>query len=289
MSFKLSIEFCGLCLFVQDPEGRGVGVLMPDARARPGAPPMRHADGSAAVPHVGYLRFNLANLAGMNPFPTNSIDDPPFEGVHRFNREVLDLGLGPHPQPVVVDELAWPDFARIDQNLHLLPGLFRDPIPSQQLLMRMILSDGTFTAHVPGSNWKFPTTANGKPAYQGQFASVITWSREMPGNSLPIQIRPFGNGHGTQLQLSPVDGIVQLKIANLCAENPLEWPELKLRIIQGEDDHDFKWLYRLFDTNDKRLTVAANGKRPIPVLDRDKGVSGEESDCSGGTIVADVH
>jgi hypothetical protein len=38
---------------------------------------------------------------------------------------------------------------------------------------------------------------------------------------------------------------VSVKIANLCAVNPLEWDEMEQRSTDGPDN-DFKWLYQLF-------------------------------------------
>ena len=37
---------------------------------------------------------------------------------------------------------------------------------------------------------------------------------------------------------------IVLKVANLCSENPLEWPELVMHQV-NRADRDFKWMYRL--------------------------------------------
>src|SRR6187549_3897635 len=66
--FHLQIEFSGLCLFVRRRDALGVvnptrvTVLMPDARRQPNVDVMRHHDGTEAVPHSGYLRFDLGDL-----------------------------------------------------------------------------------------------------------------------------------------------------------------------------------------------------------------------------------
>jgi hypothetical protein len=42
--------------------------------------------------------------------------------------------------------------------------------------------------------------------------------------------------------------VIDLKIANLCAHDPLEWSVFPERPV--EHDVDFKWLYRLLQYND---------------------------------------
>lgn len=287
MSFELRVEFSGLCLFVLSKDRMRVGVVMPDAREKPNITTMRHVDGTTAVPHAGYLRFDLGDLNPSIPTGTTASDGPRYEVVHRFNREALDLGLGHDQSKVGIDELVFPDFKAIDTQLTILPGLFGDAPPAE-LLMRTVLTGGTFTSHSGGSNWTFPTigTEAGSP-YQGQFANYAVWTRTIHHDSLTLTITPFKSGKATPLQLRPKDGVLQLKIANLCAENPLEWRELKIRAVGGDEDLDFKWLYRLMK-NPEMVPPGLNAELPVPVLDRTSGVASEERDCTGGLIDGDI-
>ena len=285
MSFELRIEFSGLCLFVVNAERTRVGVVMPDARERPNIATMRHLDNTVAVPHVGYLRFDLRDLQpGVPDIPGgNGNNGPRYEVVHRFGGEALDLGLGREQSKVGIDELLFPNFMSIDGRLALLPGLFGDA-PPEQLLMRTVLTGGTFTSHSGGSNWTFPTidTSAGSP-YQGQFANYAVWTRTISADSLTLTIAPFKKGEPTTLRLKPNNGVVQLKIANLCSENPLEWRELKLRTVSGDEDLDFKWLYSLMK-NSQLAAPGLNDELPVPVLDRTSGVASRDWDCTGGMI-----
>jgi hypothetical protein len=283
MAFELRIEFSGLCLFVQKREGdvvREVGVVMPDARTTPNTETMRHSDGTIAVPHAGYLRFDLGDLLPGIPGAWTNSTTPRYEGVHRFVREELDLGLKAEPR-VNTDELAFPNFGEIRPGVTIIEGLFdKAKAPPKQLLMRMRLSGGEFTTHSGGSNWLFPAiaTSTGSP-YQGQFANFAVWKRWVEQDDLALTITPFRDhkdNKPTTLNLRPRNQVLKLKVANLCAENPLEWEELKIRIITGEKDKDFKWLYRLLDTPANQF--------PVPVLDRTSGAAGAEQDCTGGTI-----
>jgi hypothetical protein len=287
MSFELRIEFSGLCLFVVSHDKRRVGVVMPDARRKANVTTMRHSDDTFAVPHVGYVRFDLGDFNTSVPTGVVSGAGPRYEVVHRFDREMLDLGLGTEQAAVGVNELLFPDFRAIDHRFTLLPGLF-GPNPPEQLLMRTVLTGGSFTSHSGGSNWTFPTieTAAGSP-YQGQFANFAFWTRTMNADSMTMSITPFKNGRSTSFQLRPKDGVIQLKIANLCADNPLEWPELKLRTIMGDEDVDFKWLYRLM-SNMEAAPPGLNDELPVPVLDRTSGVATADWDCTGGMIDGDI-
>src|SRR5262245_13245365 len=128
--FDLRIEFSGLCLFVRRKDRKRVSVLLVDARRQPNLQPMQHDAGSPAEPHVGYLRFDLGNaLPGFLPAYSNS-NAPSSEGVHRFNREELDLGLD-DSNPVDVGELEFPDFRVIDPELALRPNMYTDDPPTQ--------------------------------------------------------------------------------------------------------------------------------------------------------------
>jgi hypothetical protein len=165
--------------------------------------------------------------------------------------------------------------------------------PPDQLLMRMALYGGEFSSHSGGTNWIFPTTKNGKQAYQGQFASVTTWTKEIKGrDALTLRLIPFGSpgSEGTPFTLRPVNGVVKLTICNLCAENPVEWPELRLRAIAEDKDKDFKWLYRLIENADLALKDHNGNPQqlPVPELDHSNMVAGEERDCAGGEIVVNT-
>lgn len=285
MPVKLRIEFCGLCLFVVTKDRSRVSVLMPDARRRPNVDAIRHADNTPAVPHAGYLRFDLADLRDDTP-GASANGDPVYEVVHRFDREVLHLGLDAPKSKVDVDELLFPNFGEIHSDLVLKPDMFSAQ-PPQELLMRTTLTGGSFTSHSGGSNWTFPKfDPDAAAPYQGQFANYVVWTGEIAKSPLQLSITSFDKGHETHFELRPRNGIIRLKIANLCAENPLEWPELKIRTIAGQEDLDFKWLYRLM--KDPAVVLPyPDSELPVPMLDRTGGVAGIDQDCTGGQIDCD--
>jgi hypothetical protein len=287
MSFDLRIEFSGLCLFVvrrdDRSEHRVVHVLMPDARKPLSVDTVMHDDGTPAVPHAGYLRFDLADFHHDLPGIEEDGVSPRYEGVHRFGGESVDLGIRDDPSDTEVDELLFPNFKTIDRRLTLLPRLLAGQ-PPNPLLMRMRLTGGRFMSHSGGSNWTFPSIATeAGHVYQGQFANFAVWTREkIDQRGLDLTFTTFADGKSNKIPLRSKNGRpIRLKVANLCAENPLEWPELKIRVIETEEDLDFKWLYSLYD-NRETVIPDPGDMLPVPVLDRTSGAAGREQDCTGG-------
>src|SRR5690349_22571337 len=83
--------------------------------------PAPHADDTPAAPHAGYLRFDLANLVPDGSLATmpSAYGGPTFEGIHRFDREQLEI--------VIPDEQG--DFGNLD-NVRL--PRFADFAPVKQ-------------------------------------------------------------------------------------------------------------------------------------------------------------
>ena len=78
MSFMLEVEISGLCLYVVHPDGQKVTVLMPDCRNDIVSP--RHVDTRKGKPHVGYLRYDLADQV---PGVQKGVGDTPLYEVVR--------------------------------------------------------------------------------------------------------------------------------------------------------------------------------------------------------------
>ena len=106
------------------------------------------------------------------------------------------------------------------------------------------------------------------------------------GGSLTIKIRNWDTGQSTPLTLKPSAGrdLIELKIANLCEDNPLEWKEFENRL--QKDDVDFKWLYRLFEakTGGRLLDVfgGRGHKLPYPKLAPRRARTTGNTGCTPG-------
>jgi hypothetical protein len=272
MSFELRVDFAGICIYVRHPERNQVAVLMPDARK--GRVDLVHEDeltGKEAEPHAGYLRFDLASLgagAGLAVPGGEDDDGPAFEGVHRFDRQVLHFGMdevaGTGPA-----NLHLPDFGTFAPTLEPRPDLFsKDPAT---LLMRTTLKGGTLTT-VPGKqNWGVPMRLHPNapyPLHQGFFAGTVRWVAEVPGAEITVTVANFDGTAPARLVLRPVqqpDGkmAVRLKVANLCC-NALEWEWVSQPDGRGPDV-DFKWLYRLLQPESGTYAMLLNRKKfPVP-------------------------
>lgn len=283
MPFDLEIEFSGLCLYVVHPDGNQVAVLMPDARWRTNADPF-HADATPAVPHVGYLQANAADM-GINLPSGEDGGGPRYELIHRFDRQAVDFD-GAFSTAPLTNGLKFPVFDQFAPGLELIPGLF-DSAPPPQLLMRLVLTGGTFESSLEEPVWEFsdllnPGATNG---YGGQFASFAVWKRQVPGEQLNLRIMDFAGNVQATLPLAPSTpgGKVRLKMSNLCSENPLEWDDLPIREVTGPDN-DFRWLYRLLQPagGGEFEMISATSHYPIPLPAGTWGEVGAD-DCMGGT------
>lgn len=308
----LRVEFSGLCFYLihdpdrnaADPEDRNKGiarkfaVLMPDARKK--QDPV-HADGYAGDPHVGYVRFDLANLdlgdVGVEPgVVEDDVGRPRNEIIHRFDGEVLDFGLGDGQAEVRYD-LGLPSFNKFADTLRPVDGLF-DQVPPGGLLMRTVLSDGDISATGSGKIWTLPYQLHNEPSddpYANQFAGYSVWNRPIEGSRLTVTIRKFNGAVVARIPLKAVpvralDGSVRsmitIKVANLCSNNPLEWrDDFPMRTVD-KGDIDFKWLYRLMEPRQELRTDYATllGKSQLPFPEQLGVQAFGDEDCIGGSF-----
>ena len=328
-SFELRVEFAGLCLYMvngdadraADPRApssgttKKVAVVMPDARKAAG--PV-HPDGSKGEPHVGYVRFNLANLDlgnGVIGAQPGTVEDdsghPSNEIIHRFDQEELVFCFN-DDQPEMTYDIGIPSFNRFADSLAPRRGLLGGAEqPPKELLMRTFLNGGDISAAGSGKTWTFSSvlrgSANGDP-YANQFAGYAMWRRPLTEATLTVEVRKFAGGEPMSIPLKCVPikdvngqtiknstggtaNMITIKVANLCSNNPMEWREYPVRTV-GDRDIDFKWLYRLLEPKaaaddqgnlqDKYRKYLRGAELPFP---REISVQafGDE-DCIGGSF-----
>ena len=303
MPFDLRIDFTGLCLYLKQRDSNRMAVLMPDCRKVRGND-MKHDDDTKGVPHVGYIRFDLANLVGSVP-PGTIEFGPQYEVVYRFHRQHLTFNL-PATEDPLRGELEVPRFEEIANEkpssrgaspvplLEPLPGLFSEKADKLPLLMRTFLQGGSLTAD--GKEfWRFSRVFRRGVAttYERDFKSIVTWKRHVDDDVLTITIADFDGKNSVDIPLRPLTkgGVIPLKIANLCTENPLEWDEFEKRLVRG-DDEDFKWLYRLLRPTEGRtyrdLLKGSGAKlRKFPIPQRPQAGGAGREDCFGGAQEVD--
>jgi hypothetical protein len=288
MAFTLQVDFSGLCVYVEHETIPQVAILLPDARELlPAKGP--HQDGTLGQAHVGYLRFNLADCG--IAVPPGLSQSPYYEVVHRFDRDLLEFVVTGTDQPLTVNPMVprfegfAPDRALGGKASLLVPadGVFTST-PPVELLMRTVLTGGTLAGNQAREDWFFVNLFDsGQRAYRGIFSNVVTWTRRV--ESVSLRLTNFeGLRPAVEIPLNPAsagpDAVVRVKVANFCATNPLEWEELGLRQV-GQDDEDFKWLYRLLKPRTGTWDDLLKGQRlPIPLIPafHSEGVE----DCLGG-------
>ena len=288
-AFELRVELSGLCLYVQDPDRSKVGLLMPDGRYR--GKVLDHPDGTRAVPHVGYLRFDLANLASRAARVSvrDPSETPAYEVVHQFDRESLDFGLAETREQIDTTNLALPDFDEFAPVKELAPAMFASRPPAE-LLMRSVLRGGTLTSILDtGVEWEMSGDLHpdGK-THVHMYGGEVHWRRMIDGPGLTLRLVSLDADRVTEIPLTPTTArgdrpAIALKIANLCATNVLEWPTFEPYGVDGPDV-DFKWLYRLLQLRAgedpiKYPPSALPHPRPLP-----RAKMNIFTDCHGGKI-----
>lgn len=290
MPFLFKIELTGLCLFVKQPGGgTRLGVALPDGRRRTGGS-MKHPDGARAIPHVGYLRLNAANLGAGVP-AGDLMGTPPFEVVYRFDREELDIGV-PEDGTGITGRMDIPDFDEFAPVKEVRPNLFTDRRP-QGLLMRCVLPGGTVTTKTEPGDWRVSGELHpGGQDVVGAYSGLVTWERMMRGAGVTLTIGKFDGSGSIAIPLVPTalpNGqlAVIMKVANLCGMNPMEWDELEIREVR-EPDVDFKWLYQLLQLKPGEDPVRYPPSllpHPHPILQPNQGIL---VDCFPGQITGGV-
>jgi hypothetical protein len=299
-SFELRVTFSGLNLFLIQEDCTKVAVVQPDCRNESIHKPPHPGGGAQPINHVGYLRFDLANLVTGIPQGTERTG-PRYEVVHRFAHEDLSFGLPDTGSMSIRTGL--PRFERIapvKTNSSTIPAdecngdkSLLEPVSglfgvNKQVLMRTVLTGGTLEG-AGITEWEFPKSFDSEmPDYTGNFPEEVTWTRIVNGDHLDLSLMPFVGGSGTIIRLKPaaVGGrqVVELKVANLCADNPLEWPEFDPVGNQPDEDLDFRWLYRILKPVSGKPIKDLIGNDPLPAPRRTgRGPRGVEN-CIGGTI-----
>jgi hypothetical protein len=307
MPFTLKVEFAGLCLHLEEKDRKRVGVLMPDCRKVLGNN-LVHEDRTTGVPHVGYLRFDLANL--IDSFPAGSQASPRCEVVYRFNHQHLDFNLPPTGNPIggtielprleeIANEQPGNSSGKAVPLIEPLPDLFSLNPGEAPVLMRTILTGGVIepVSEVDKEFWKFPQVLRpgATSVYKDDFRSVTAWTRRVEdADVLTLSLANFDGRDRVVIRLKPTveGGVIPLKIANLCADNPLEWDEFNPRLVSG-NDVDFKWLFRLVKPTKQRkyrdLLKGADGKlQEFPVPERDQGGGLGRQDCFGAVMMVET-
>ena len=295
--FTLSVEFAGLCLYVVDRRREPtVSVLLPTCVATPdGRVNTRHEDGDVGARHVPYLLMDLANL-GQTVEPGLAGDGPRFQVVRRLNREELVFGPEESTGSAIQLEpevLPLPDLSVYKDRISLNDVLSEiAPNERPELTARTRLNAGTLTATTVDGSGKGGVRPGQNQDWDrdpADWAGSIKWTRKIRGNSLTIGIRSWDTGQTTSLTLTPIKrnggSVIELKVANLCETNPLEWKEFESSF--HKDDVDFKWLYRLFGARDPRhsgsvLKAIGRDKLPYPKLTPRGARSTGSTGCTGG-------
>ena len=285
MEYELQVECVGVCLNVVHPDTKRVAVLLPDARSR--GP---YADDRTAEPHVGYLRYDAAFID--TAIPPGDLDDPMTAIVHQLDGEVIDLGLTDDGNPIDTKKLFAPQLECTDEqrgaarDIELLPGLFGTRPPN--LLARCVLTNGKFHATADAATWTFSQVLRKSgEKFESKITHQVVWKRKVDnGGPLSLRLSKFDGSSSRTINLQPRPAkggasVIRIKIANLCAGNPLEWGPFT-DPTPVDVDTDFKWVYSLLRSKTAPFKDRLDGS-PLPAPRRQRGGASVRN-CPGALI-----
>jgi hypothetical protein len=292
---QLRVEFAGLCLYLVHSNRTHVAVLLPDCRIDEANDP-RHVDGTLGAAHVGYIRFDAANInfppdpsaefTGL-PMAEPNEEGPAYEVIRRLNHETIRFVYEPTErasEKLEIKRLVLPDLDRFATTLRVRKDLF-DRRPPQSLLAKTIIMGGELESQRGMARWQMPNTLapDLKEVQVDSFAGAVVWTTELASANVWLEITKFPGSKARPVRIPLIprdDGVISAKVANLCDKNPLEWPELRLHNVI-EEDRDFKWLYRLLEPKMGREweTLLRGSRLPVPIMTQEQPQG--DDDCTG--------
>jgi hypothetical protein len=274
-SFLLRVRFTGPCLLLKNEDNAAdFRVLLPDATWQSGG--LKHLDGTDAVAHAGFLRFNRA-------FAAESAGDVRGEIVRRLNHEEVHFDAL-QSREAITDTTTVADFATFAPTFKVKPGAFGSAPPSE-VLARMRVTGGGLTAATGFDTWRVSQAFGGGTNADLKLDRNVTWTREMPGNSITLLLSNFRGDLNERISLRALRQsddrmAIDITLANICATNPFGWhqyaPEQPTKA-----DVDFKWLTKLYEIPAGVTFDSQNEVPYLQVVKRSQAL-GEIQNCNTG-------
>jgi hypothetical protein len=184
---------------------------------------------------------------------------PPVEHIWYLAGQDLRFGVEQGPRSEIPEEVI--RFADVSD----FPGFSReiatDPAAAG-VVARIHLPGGKMTAG-DAFPWSFADTlkADGAPK-EREYATALHYEAEARGGHVTLTTTGFDGKAAAAARLVPDEaGTVEITVANLCMDNPLEWPFDE----EPRDDHDFCWYYLLLDDDSFSSSMEAVGEGQLPI------------------------
>jgi hypothetical protein len=289
----LEVRFLGVFLLVRpaDEDTQLARILIPNA-----IDPTHHEDGDPAVKHYPFLvRDDDAAACSVPAKPRTLLDLHRTEVSFRFDRD-QEPGATSPTKPSSLDWTKYDENPlirmrpRVSEDIRLRKDLSPFTTPDPRLGARIVLDRGAFSTCKPsGTTAKFMIRGKllGKPNDEDDLTEAISLTclvLNVP--AVFVDFRTAADAPWETIELKEIGARpIRLTIGNLCADNPRKWPLCAdSPCTDGEAvDHDFKWMYRLFEHVDGNWPPDRRKYFPVPV-----GVCGPSprgattSTCWGG-------
>lgn len=277
MSFKLNIDFAGMCLLVHDKTGNKLRVLLPKTGIA-GSAHGDHADHPSGTgeagglypevpPHVARLVYDSAREQRGGSTSTE-LKKRPLEGISLELTKLPSNSIFRPDMPRQVVDLVDATSTPVSSSLFHGDG-------GGRLTSRISLARGEAKLRHPGGRWRFPS-ASPRP-----MAIAVRWMLEIEGDSLQLEMNPMDTtSPGQSLELFPGPrGTLDLYVFH-SPENeiPDRLPPpygTGRRPIPGDEATHFRAYYQLIDG------LEESPPAPLYVDEGEPAESGEEGDTKG--------
>lgn len=204
--------------------------------------------------HYCFVRIPSVHL------PSAQVEgSPPLESLWYLAERDLRFGVDPGPRSEIPEEVIRfddvSDFTGFSREIVSDPG-------SAGVLARIHLPGGRLSA---GDTilWSFDDTLKrGGAPKEREYTSALHYEAQATGRHVELTTTGFDGSPAATLRLVPDEaGDVHITVANLCSENPLDWP----LDPEPRDDHDYRWYYMLLDDESFAASIRAAGKGELPI------------------------
>lgn len=276
-TFDLRIRFTGVCAFVPDKpfdqQPSHVTVVLPDGEKK-----SLGVDNKGLNRHRAFVRFHLRDVVGMPTLPDQA------DGIwdlghfpHPSQQTKLTLSVTGGPQQLTVKSMAaLANIGTIVDHAYKIDRRTIGPNPPKTVLAQFIIDRGTLSTGSYQADWIFPKYLCDTNVFVNDMSNEVNLDFQKV-TSATLTSTPLGGGAvGTLPLATQAGGRVDITVANLCDNNPLEWP---VRSGTATADQDFRWFFELLRRKDqKRLRKVLDGlylPHPWPAGDG----NGQGMDC----------
>lgn len=274
MGFHVQVCFTGICQFIKDSSSNKICAVIVncDPIKTPRAP-----GGTILRRHRGFVRFPMNWLKSAQDAPADA-------QVLWYLDKRWRITFKSEPENEFIIDAR---FTTAVPSMEKMAGSYADaydgivgPNPPDIVQGQVLINQGNLSVNPELSSFVVLNSLNGQAKVSPESFTQEVFLTFSNLEEFALVAEEIGGTRRLQLDFFGRDGDpMKLTVANLCEENPLQWP---IDNRQDRDDIDFMWYYMLLseatrEKLDKEIAVGA--PLPHPLIPRDKQGAAEGMNC----------